>query len=46
MLKNVSVARHCIYTCIQRRSIPSDGPDGGDGVDATGAVELVLPVGS
>ena len=42
----VRVAKHCIYTCIQRHSIPSDGLDRGDGVDATGAVELTLPIGS
>ena len=46
MLKDVRVAKHCIYTCMQQHSIPSDGPDRGDGEGATGAVELALPVGS
>ena len=35
-----------MYTCVQWRSIPSGGPDGGDSVGAMGALELALPVGS
>ena len=35
-----------MHTCMQRHSIPSGGSEGGDGVGATGALELALPVGS